>query len=62
MIKKITKLIKKIIFTVFLLYGYNLIMAPLNLMIPINYITVGCITLLGTSALFGFIIILLVVF
>ncbi len=62
MLKKILKLIRKIIFTVLLLYGYNLIMAPLNLMIPINFITVGTITLLGSSALLGFIVILLIVF
>lgn len=62
MLKKILKLIRKIIFTVLLLYGYNLIMAPLNLMIPINFITVGIITLLGSSALLGFIVILLIVF
>lgn len=62
MLKKILKLIRKIIFTVLLLYSYNLIMAPLNLMIPINFITVGVITLLGSSALLGFIVILLIVF
>ena len=51
MLKKVFKLIRKIVFTVLLLYSYNLIMAPLNLMIPINFITVGVITLLGSSAL-----------
>lgn len=62
LVKKILKLIRKIVFTVFLLYGYNLIMAPLNLMIPINLITVGLITVFGTSALLGLIVILLVIF
>ena len=62
MLKKVCKLIRKIVFTVLLLYSYNLIMAPLNLMIPINFITVGVITLLGSSALLGFIVILLIVF
>lgn len=46
----------------FLLYGYNLIMAPLNMMIPINIITIALITILGSSALLGLISILLVIF
>lgn len=62
MLKKIFKIIRRIIFSVFLLYGYNLIMSPLNLMIPINLITVGVITILGSGALLGFIAILLIIF
>lgn len=62
MFKKIFKIIRKIVFTVLLLYGYNLIMAPLDMMIPINIITVSLITILGSSALLGLIVILLVLF
>lgn len=62
MFKKFFKIIRKIIFTVLLLYGYNLIMAPLDMMIPINIITVGLITFLGIPALLALIVILLVVF
>lgn len=62
MFKKFFKIIRKIIFTVLLLYGYNLIMAPLDMMIPINIITVGLITILGIPALLALIVILLVVF
>lgn len=62
MLKKIFKIIRRVVFTVFLLYGYNLIMSPLNLMIPINLITVGFISILGSGALLGFIAILLIVF
>lgn len=62
LLKKILKIIKKIIFSMFLLYGYNLIMAPLNMMIPINIITIALITILGSSALLGLISILLVIF
>lgn len=62
MFKKIFKIIRRIVFTVLLLYGYNLIMAPLDMMIPINIITVSLITILGSSALLGLIVILLVLF
>lgn len=62
MIKKLFSFLKKLIFSAFLLYGYNLIMAPLSLMVPINLITVFTLTLLGLPALFGFIVILLVLF
>lgn len=62
MFKKVFSLIKKIIFSSFILYGYNLIAAPLGLIIPINLITVSLLTLLGMPALFSLIIILLMVF
>lgn len=62
MFKKAVNLIKKIIFSAFFLYAYNLIAAPLNLIIPINVITVSALTILGVPALFGFIIILLITF
>ena len=39
MIKKITKYIKKLIMSFFMLYGYNLIV-PARAIIPINMITV----------------------
>lgn len=62
MVKKIFGVIKKIILSSFILYGYNLIAAPLGLIIPINLITVVLLTLLGMPALFSLIIILLMVF
>lgn len=62
MIKKIFSIIKKILFSIFLIYGYNLIASPLNLIVPINMITVGLITILGLPAFFSLIVILLIVF
>lgn len=55
MIKKIVKCAKKIIFSVIVLYSYNVIAMPLKIIIPINFITVGTISLLGFPALFAFI-------
>lgn len=62
MLKKIFVLIKRIIVSAFLLYGYNLIVAPLNLMIPINIITVTLLTIFGIPALLSLIIILVLIF
>ena len=46
MMKKIWQCLKKIIISVFILYGYNLIATRFNLVIPINIFTVGSISLL----------------
>lgn len=62
MLKKIFSLIKKIVFSVFLIYGFNLIASPLNLIIPINLITVGLITILGVPALLSLILVYFIVF
>lgn len=62
MIKKIFGMIKRIIMGAFLIYGYNLIAAPLNLVIPINLITVFCVSLFGFPALLSFIVILFFIY
>lgn len=62
MLKKILEVIKKVIFSVVLLYGFNIIANPINIMIPINLITIGAVTILGFPALFAFIIINIIAF
>lgn len=62
MIKKMFNILKRIIISAFILYGYNLIVTPINLTIPINLITVGLLTMFGIPALFALIIVLIVVF
>jgi chromate transport protein ChrA len=59
MLNKIFKFLKRIIITIFLLYGYNVLMEPLKLIIPINFITVLSISIFGLPALLSFIIILI---
>lgn len=56
------KFIKRIIFSSFLLYGYNMIMGPLNITIPINLFTIISISLFGVPALLSLIFVYLVVF
>ncbi len=62
MIKKIFQFVKRIIVSAFILYGFNLIVAPLNIMIPLNFITVLALSILGIPALFSFLIILLLIY
>ncbi len=57
MIQKIFKFMKRLIFSSFLLYGYNMLSLPLNIIVPINVITILGITILGIPALFAFILI-----
>ncbi len=62
MFKKILKILKKIIFYSFLLYGYNVLIEPIGVIIPINVITVGILSILGIPALFSFILIYVIMF
>lgn len=60
MIKKIVMLVKKVIISCVILYSFNLIIAPLSINIPINYYTIGILTLLGFPGLFSLVIVLLI--
>ena len=60
--KIILKMIKRIVFSSFLLYGYNLLVGPLNFIIPINVITIAAISVFGIPAIFSFIFVYLIVF
>ena len=54
--KKIMNFVKKVIISGFILYGYNLIAVNFNMIIPINFITLGAITFLGAPSLFALIL------
>ena len=62
MLKKIFNLFKRVIISAFVLYGYNLIVSPINLIIPINVFTVGILTVFGLPAIFSLIVILVLIF
>ena len=49
--KKLGFVLKKIIISYFVLYGYNLIATNFNMIIPINAITVGSVAFLGVPSL-----------
>jgi pro-sigmaK processing inhibitor BofA len=62
MLKKIYNIIKSIVLGALILYAYNVIASPLNLIIPINIITVLLVSFLGFPALFALILLLVVAF
>ena len=61
-LKKILSIVKKIVLSAFVLYGYNLIAAPINLIIPINIITISVLTIFGIPSLLLLILILVIAF
>ena len=58
----ILDIIKKIIVSSFLLYGYNLISVTLGLIIPINIITVLILVVFGYPSLFSLILIQVLIY
>ena len=54
--KFMVKLIRRIIFSAFLLYGYNLIAVNFNLVIPINIYSMGLVTTLGIPSVFALVL------
>ncbi len=62
MLKNILKLTKKVIFAGFVLYAYNVIMAPLNMLIPINIYTLAFTGIFGIMAIPFLALVLLFVF
>jgi len=49
--EKIISIVKKVAFSFFSLYGYNLIATQFNLLVAINIITVLIVTVLGMPGL-----------
>lgn len=62
MLKKLFNLCKKVVFYCFLLYGFNLLAVSLNLMIPINFFTVGTLTIFGIPSFFSLILIQILIY
>ena len=60
--KKVLSLLKKVILSFIILYGYNLIASRFNLIIPINIMTVGSISVLGFPILFVFVLLKVILF
>lgn len=54
--KNIIMIIKRIVMSYLILYGFNLIAVNFNMVIPINIITVSTVTILGVPALIGLIL------
>ncbi len=59
MLKIILKIIKKIIIGMILLFGYNTFLSSLNLMIPINVITIAVASFFDVPGVIGLALFLL---
>ena len=59
--KNFMELLKKIIMSYIVLYGYNLIAVNFNMLIPIKLITVLSITLLGVPSLIALVLLKIVI-
>lgn len=59
MLKFILKVLKKVIIGMVLLFGYNTFLSSLNLMIPINVITIVIASLFDVPGIIGLAIFLL---
>lgn len=55
-------LLKKFLFSFVILYGFNKIGSNFSIVIPMNFITISFITLLGFPALFSLVLLLVVAF
>jgi len=61
MIKMIINVVKKIVIGIFILYGFNLLVSSINIIIPINYITVGTVSFLGIPGLLSLVLLFFLV-
>lgn len=51
MLKKIYLIVKKLIFSVLFIYAYNKLALPLDVIIPMNIVTILLVTLCGVPAI-----------
>lgn len=61
MIKKLVIVIRKVCTSIFILYGLNFILNSINIVIPINAISILVVTLLGFPGLFSLILMFLII-
>lgn len=52
MFNKIFNIIKKLVVSVLFIYAYNKLALPLNIIIPINVVTVSLVALCGMPSIF----------
>ena len=60
--KKILVLVKKIIFSFLLIYGFNMLYGTFKINVPLNYYTIGIVTLLGLPGLCAIILVSILLF
>lgn len=60
--EKIKKHLRKLIVTFFLIYGYNNLVMPINMIIPINIYTILLVYIFGLPSLLALIVIKIIFF
>lgn len=60
MLKLILKVFKKVIIGMIILFGYNTFLSSLNLIIPINIVTIVIASLFDVSGIIGLVLFLLI--
>ena len=60
--KLLTKYIKNIIVTFLIMYGYNNLVLPINMVIPINIYTIFLVSFFGLPSLLALIVIKIMFF
>lgn len=59
---KIKEILKKLIMVFFLIYGYNNLVMPINMTIPINIFTILLVFIFGLPSLLALILIKIIFF
>ena len=54
--KNLYYILRRIIISSFILYGYNFISSNFNLILPLNLVSVFTVSVLGSSGLFGLVL------
>lgn len=60
MLKLMLKIVKKIIIGMIILFGYNTFLSSLNLLIPINMVTIVISSLFDVPGIIGLVLFLLI--
>lgn len=61
MLKKVFYFVKKVIFSFIFLYSLNLFVNGLNILIPINFFTLGTVTFLGIPGLISLVVMFFII-
>ena len=59
--QSIYRIIKKIVLSMCLLYSFNILIMKTGIIIPINYYTIGFISLFGIPGLIGIILLIKII-
>ncbi len=59
--KKVLKLLRRIIFSFLILYGFNMIGTNFNIMIPFNIITISSVTVFGFTGMLALILLFVLI-